>query len=338
MQSPRHPRHCPVAPRRSHRPSSISHRPAAPRRAFTLIELLIVLAIIGILAGLLLGGVFGVFTTARATQVTAEISSLEKAIVDFKQRFGVEPPSYFVFYENGIGTVDVNNNGNMTDVVRLQSTEALVFFLGGSGVLDTMRTINERQPLGFSTNPVNPFALGGQRVGPFHEFDLSRFCDIDQDGMPEYLDPIPGQLLPYLYFSSYEGAGYRPFGLNGTPDPAGMAQVDDEILRQGSGASGTDVIQGLYLTNDGSWPMVGGRPGETLMDTQYINPKSFQIISPGQDFRFGVGGTYIRGKGLAVFSGTDTYRTTEVRQPEFDNITNFSSGLIGDTTFTKPAV
>lgn len=339
-------------------------RPLAPRSAFTLIELLIVIAIIGVLAGLLLGGVFGVFGTARVTQVTADINSLDKSIQDFKLRFGVEPPSFIVLYEDapnwGTGPVplrsralvqrvwpdfnfgtahDINLDGDTTDTFVLQSTEALVFFLGGNGMLST----SNPQPLGFSVNPQNPFTAGGQRVGPFIQFDTARLVDVDGDvttphtamtgpipgalGGPEYMDPIPGQIVPYLYFSSYDGAGYRPFGADGM---AGNA--DDEIIEQ----SGADLIQGLYMVNDQNWPNTGGRP--RAVAGEYINAKSFQIISPGQDFQFGAGGTYIRGQGLATFSGMDPYRTRDARKAEFDNITNFSGGLIGEQTIDKPAI
>lgn len=348
--------------------STLNAQPSAPRRAFTLIELLIVLALIGILAGLLLGPVLGVFGSARATQVTAEISSLDKAIQDFKLRLGAEPPSFIVLYEDapnwGTGVIprqsrafiqrifpdfnfaaqhDINLDGDNTDVFVLQSTEALLFFLGGNGVL-----LPDPQPLGFSVNPQRPFDASGQRIGPFHEFDFARLSDVDGDltvahtattgpivgalGGREYLDPIPGQLLPYLYFSSYDGAGYRPYG------PDAMAGTnDDEILEQ----NGTDLIESIYLINDGQWPtamgMGGGRPVAATAASA-VNPKTFQILSPGQDFEFGIGGTYLRGQGLVVYNAMpDNYRSPEARQPEFDNITNFSGGLIGETTVVRPA-
>ncbi|MFV0443131.1 MAG: type II secretion system protein [Planctomycetaceae bacterium] len=348
--------HSAIAPRDSHSAGR------CPRRAFTLIELLIVLALIGILASLLLGPVLGVFGGARVTQVTAEISNLDKAIAECKLRLGVEPPSFIVMFEapgdwstNATNPLvrrsrafiqrvwpdynfslpqDINADGDSTDTIRLQSTEALVFFLGGNAMLRP--TALNPQPLGFSANPVNPFGPGGTRIGPFFEFDTSRLTDIDGDGFPEFKDPIPGQTLPYLYFSSYDGAGYQQFGLNGTPDPAGMPQVDDEILRLG-GTTGNDVIASVYMVNDPNWLMATVPPKTTA--SEYINPRTYQIISPGLDFQFGKGGTYIRGQGLAVkvdaMPVADIYRERTQRQPEFDNITNFSGGAIGEQTVVK---
>jgi prepilin-type N-terminal cleavage/methylation domain-containing protein len=321
-------------------------RPAACRGGFTLIELLVVLAILGMLAGLLLTAVIPAMGSGRVTGVVAEISSLEKAIQDFKLRYGIEPPSFFVFYEDGpnwgtsnaakrsralmnrlwpdydFAQRDINGNGNNMDVITLQGTECLVFFLGGPGLLNG----TNRQPLGFSVNPTNPFAAGGQRAGPFYEFDLARLCDVDGDGNPEYLDPLPGQTLPYLYFSSYEGAGYRPFGLNGMAGDA-----DDEILSTSSGAL---LIQSIYMTQDDNWnaPMA---PRPTAQAANYLKPKSFQIISPGPDFQFGAGGQFVAGRGLAVKNGVnDPYRDISARRTEFDNITNFSGGMLGELTYT----
>ena len=350
--------------------STLNSRLPAPRRAFTLIELLIVIAIIGVLAGLLLGGVFGVFGIARVTQVTADINSLDKAIQDFKLRFGVEPPSFIVIHEDatawGMGgattrrsraflqrvwpdfdftnlgdptsatvmtdwnpnpgnrQIDINRNGTEGETIVLQSTEALVFFLGGPNMLAPLSPTSQPQPLGFSVNPQRPFVSGGQRVGPFFQFDLTRRSDVDNDGNPEYMDPIPGQILPYLYFSGYEGAGYRPFGADGM-----VGNGDDEIIEQ----SGTDLVASVYMVNDQNWGMSMVRP--EAIASEYINAKSYQIISPGQDFRFGAGGTYIRGQGLAITASADQYRSRDARKAEFDNITNFSGGLIGEQTVTK---
>ncbi|MCA9052357.1 MAG: type II secretion system protein [Planctomycetaceae bacterium] len=343
--------------------SALGSRHAAHRRAFTLIELLVVIAVIAVLAGFLLAGVFNVFGTARVAQVSADINSFNKGIAEFGLRYGIHPPSYFVLYENGpmwgttpldqrsraivrrvwpsydFGSHDINGDGDSTDVIRLQGMESLMFFLGGNSVLiqeDLMLGAGLQQPPapGFSTNPTNPFidrfnqsSRSSKRVGPFFDFDRARFTDVDADGNPEYMDPIPGQTMPYIYLSGYEGAGYRPFGPDGM-----VGTIDDEMIAIGS----TPLMASAYLINDKNWPNTGGRPD--AISTEFINPKSYQLISPGQDMQYGAGGGYIRGEGLATFSGMDPYRTRDVRKAEFDNITNFTGGLIGEQTVDKPAI
>src|SRR6185503_11718589 len=67
----------------------------------TLIELLMVLAIIGLLAALLLPAIMGAFQRGKEAAEAAEISNLSTALQKFKDRFGVYPPSHFVLFEDG---------------------------------------------------------------------------------------------------------------------------------------------------------------------------------------------------------------------------------------------
>ncbi|MEI6536716.1 MAG: type II secretion system protein, partial [Verrucomicrobiaceae bacterium] len=133
------------------------------RTAFTMIELLVVIVIISILMAFLLPAISGVRKSARIAQVRTEISSLESAIVSFKQKYGVDPPSRVVLHETATGwtsdpdsrgkirqiwpqfdfTVARNFNLNGTagdtggplsatpEAVAISQGECLVFFLGG---------------------------------------------------------------------------------------------------------------------------------------------------------------------------------------------------------------
>ncbi len=284
------------------------------RRAFTLIELMITIVIILILIGLLVPAIGAVRLRAQQSQVRSEISNLEASIASFKSDFGMDPPSGIVLYEDNAGwstdprskglirqmwpqfdftiTRDINKDGSITGGsaggTPLNAGECLVFFLGG--VWDT----SGKTPNGFSKNPANPFAVstaGGGRLGPYYEFDNSRFVDTDGDKAPEYLDSFPSQQLPYLYFSSYDGRGYRSSEIIGT----GM----DNVYHQGDPAHGTTLGPAF-------------------------KSKSFQIISPGADFQYGTGGNYDPDK---YFPG-ENLPTYKDRTVESDNITNFVSGSL----------
>eukprot|EP00657_Telonema_sp_P-1_P012765 TRINITY_DN9544_c0_g1_i1.p2 TRINITY_DN9544_c0_g1~~TRINITY_DN9544_c0_g1_i1.p2 ORF type:complete len:118 (-),score=22.89 TRINITY_DN9544_c0_g1_i1:149-502(-) len=73
------------------------------RRAFTLVELMIVIVIILILIGLLVPAIGAVRLRAQQAQVRAEISNLEASIAAFKGEFGMDPPSGIVLYEDNAG-------------------------------------------------------------------------------------------------------------------------------------------------------------------------------------------------------------------------------------------
>ncbi|MFH1302256.1 MAG: prepilin-type N-terminal cleavage/methylation domain-containing protein, partial [Planctomycetota bacterium] len=278
------------------------------RRAFTLIELMVAIVIILILLGLLIPAIGAVRLRAQQSQVRAEITSLEAAITSFKTDFGIDPPSYIKLYEDSGATWDqhskslitkmwpqfvfganrdINNDGDTTDVFTLNAGECMVFFLGG--VFES----TGKAPNGFSKNPANPFSIasgGTNRQGPYFEFDTSRFTDIDGDNAAEYKDAFPSQQLPYLYLSSYGGRGYRTSELPSIP------------------ALGVNVTNVYHQ----------GTPGATLGPA--YKPKSFQIISPGADSRYGTGGNYDPDKN---FPSTPTDRTVEA-----DNITNFVGGSL----------
>jgi type II secretory pathway pseudopilin PulG len=252
---------------------------------------MIVIVIILILIGLLVPAIGAVRLRAQQSQVRTEIANLDAALTSFRTDFGIYPPSYIKLYESGSASwdqhskglvrkmwpqfnfslpKDINNDGDTTDVFVLNSGECLVFFLGG--VWDT----TGKMPNGFSKNPANPFMIangGTNRRGPYFEFDSSRFTDTDGDNAAEYKDPFPGQQVPYMYFSSYDGRGYRSDDILGT----GM----NDVYHQGT-------------------------PGDTLGPA--YKPKSYQIISPGADGQLGFGGNYDPDKN---FPSTPDDRTVE---------------------------
>ncbi len=312
-------------PFRNSRPTHPSATRSALRRAFSLIELMVVILIITILMGLLLSGVMSARAAALNAAVVAEMKNFEKSIADFKLKYGSEPPSEIYLYEDDSGWSattpdarrsraiirgiwpqfdftkdrDINGNGQNSNVLHLTGAECLVFFLGGVNATDIVdksgntigtagNTINRWEPLGFSVDPANPFARGGSRVGPFQQFDNARLVNKDStatpstqdvEGMPEFLDSLPGQTKPYVYVSSYDGKGYRAADLS-----------------YGPGSTLTSV----YLQSTGG---------------QAFNSKSFQIISAGFDGEQGSGGPLDVGLPPA-------------RAVERDNITNFKGSRL----------
>ena len=217
---------------------------------------------------------------------------------------------------------DFNCNGSTSDVVTLSQGECLVFFLGGvlkrpedvngNGLLDggedtngdgylsvnvgSGGTAQRSSCTGFSKNPFNPFASGGNRDTAIFEFDTSRFVDLNSNGFPELVDPLPGQNAPYLYFSSYGGAGYR------------YNQSSPLCEFPATSTAPYFFPNQPYLQGTG----VGAPPWKD---------KAFQIISPGYDHKYGTFGPFTVDSASSTLSGS--------RDIEADNITNFAPGTLG---------
>lgn len=309
-----------------------------------MVELMVVIVVIAILVGLLLPAVSSATRNVRVAAVQNDIKQIEAAIAKFKATYQMDPPSRIVLWEdpteaNGWASGSPNANAvesralirqmwprfdftaqhdfdgdgaATTNPIVLTGGECLVFFLGG--MLQREAATGRATPVGFSKNPLNPFVLGGNREGPFFEFKTERFTDINSNGFPEYADPIPGQSAPYLYYSSYEGAGYR---------------------------QRTTTATVAEFQNDAVFPRSPYRDG-TLGTSPPFNSKTYQIISPGFDKQYGPGGPYdtssqstVRLPGYAIdldgdgnTTGTGETVTALERTVERDNITNFHSGML----------
>ena len=70
---------------------SCIHQPAPGQRGFTLIELLTVMAIIGVLAGILIPTVSGVRNSAKRAQTKVRFSQWAGALEQFRQEYGYYP-------------------------------------------------------------------------------------------------------------------------------------------------------------------------------------------------------------------------------------------------------
>lgn len=311
------------------------------RRAFTLVEVLIVVAIIGILMGLALVGVNAARKAIQARAIALEVTAIAQAVEGYKQKYQSYPPdgSSLAAFRAHFQQVFPNmSNQEFVDLASVAKTpasggimdpaEALVFCLGG-----------------FSNDPSAPFTgRGGPllKVGNTYQYNIDRnegFFQFTQetlslnadgsastdegafgtgasDSIPVYLPK--GRTVPLVYFSSstYVGNNY----------------------------SGTSVgVKPLKSEN-----VNNGIPFATNNDKHYrfMNDKSFQLISAGLDDDFGMSSlsatqyyTFPSGKLIDV-SNSDAINNASSEgyqsssgQPSavVDNVTNFSDGSLKDS-------
>jgi len=284
--------------------------------AFTLVELLIVIAIIGILASLATVGVMKALEKGKMVAARTELSQLEAAIAAAKQNLsGVDNlPSAIRLYNTPAGfntdTLGVSTANFLTKAfgkawqsspscfwmgagytgtypVTLTGMEALVYWLGG--VRDGSGTFQ-----GFSSNPSTPWDTTNPKYkikGPFYEFDAVRVLLKNIDPLTGKTSNQSGSVSVPTFVNSWNGS-YAYFS---SSDYAGFTTTP-------------------YSTTGGSIsPLL-------RTATAFYNPKTFQIISSGPDQTFGSGGAHTPGSGQYANSNSVF---------GFDDLANFSSTQLG---------
>lgn len=267
--------------------------------------------IIALLLGLLLPALFS--THGRqppSARIRWEISILEDAIMQFTVTYGVEPPSGIVLHADQASwdrdrrsqmlirqlwpKFDFANCGGLQNVppdgITLTGAECLVFFLGGM----VHPTTGEFH--GFAKHSAHPFANDvTSRAGPFFEFIgayqpetkrwVGRLIDQDQDGFPEYLDPLPQQTQPYLYASNYSGGGYRAEDLGGAMQDVyrgndGVAYKPKGLQIISAGADGKFGRGGVLDPENADAVLSADRAVERDNVTNFIASTLCQISEP----------------------------------------------------------
>lgn len=305
------------------------------RHGFTVIEILVVMTIIAILAGLLLVGVQAALSSGKRAVVTMNLNQLENALNIYKNKYGDFPPSHG-FTNNNLNAIHftqhmrkahkmisppativitdlsstAQNSGTSTlEFEDMQAPEALVFYLGGMpawGVDPQGRdAVNMK---GLSRQPQNPFDRNAtQRTEVLVDFvQMGELLDKDGDKWPElYLD---GADAPVVYF---KGGQYSARIDPSDPSSNIETQVYVSAINPQWGSAAPYALQDMVDANDkGEW----------------LNGSGVQLIHCGSDNVYDVDPT------IAASLPLTQYRVlpfgANVRPGELDNQTNFADGVL----------
>jgi len=260
------------------------------RSGFTLAEMLVVVAIIGILAAILVPAVYLGLVAAKNARIAMEVGNLAAAMEDYKRTtHGQEFARNFAtasvasaHIQRKFGKYNPSATGVTAPPASLDPAETLVFWLQGYGP-------NPKDPLA-NRNVTAGATIEENFNNALFDFDKTRLVKTREVAgaggkmiaLYHYY-PRDGQQVPYVYFRA----------------DAYVADPSAQI------AKGTGKLT-LY------------QPDGTA--TTYINPQSYQIISAGQDGDWG---------GNATNDARRFPSGAGYGPGDRDNITNFSEGTLG---------
>jgi len=184
-----------------------SPRPAPLAAGFTLVELLVVIAVIGILAGMLFATIPGITRKRTLATATAELNEVSTAIEAYKAKYGFYPPDnpgYVainpLYYELS-GTVSANGGYQPIDGSATVTTAAMSV-LGVNGFANSSTSINGDED---HSAPINFLkGLRNDRIGTTNRAGVNvklLVCSITWDGPTCVINP--GSICPFQYNSSH---------------------------------------------------------------------------------------------------------------------------------------
>ncbi len=294
-----------------------TNQPRRPR-GFTLVEMLVVIAIIGVLAAILVPTLYRVVVKARENRIAQELNQLHLAIESYKQKYGDYPPDFTTLmslndFETSAGThliVRHIRKAFPRHTYTLGTTGTLAAIFKDSDGNLVAPDPSEALVLWLSQvreDPRQPLSGTDKRVVLF-PFDEKRLVDLDGDGLLSYLPP--DCTMPYVYFDSRIYTDPTPIPSTTTP-VASLCVYKDAV---------GNALLYPYVTKRTNAPV-----DATTNPLTMPNPTTFQIICAGLDNDYGDAGSVIAGtpSTYKLFPFGDNYQAGDL-----DNIANFSDGKI----------
>lgn len=269
--------------------------PAQPRRGYSLLEMLIVVAIVGILVGLAVPTAAMLRSRSNDAAIAREIESLRQALLAYQREMGDLPPSmgedyspsqrYLTICEQHLRTCFPRISQRAKDYFydylapQLDQDEALVFWL-------SMTIHDPRDPFPIAVLNGNPIPKSWPQSGDrrvFHEFEPDRLWDTPDDP-----DDIPAYRAPYCQGTTFVHIDARYYHFHLAPQSAAISAAQPYFDEQG----------------------------------EPLNPRTFQILTAGQDGDFGALYDAVANPALRKrFPSGQNYG-----DGDRDNLTDFSSG------------
>lgn len=225
----------------------MTHKKNQPK-AFTLVELLVVIGIIGLLMGIAVPVVLKSLTAARTAAIKTEIDMLHMAIMNYKNEYGAYPPCIDLTVAGDGSGPGVRHMRRL--FVRCGNPQQQLAAALPSSLLLTPNNALNVWLSGYTGDATSPVQGERKRL---YDFDLLRVNQAKQYAPPR------GQGQPYIYLDSSRYSAVDTLAVPG-------------------------VGQWYVWRNDMTFNPSANPPGSPLISNSgYFNPDTFQIISAGLD-------------------------------------------------------
>ncbi len=340
-----------------------------PPSAFTLVELLVVITIIAILAGLITGAAINALNKSKQVTITLELQQIGTAVEEFKNEFGAYPPNGMVKGSAPTNYLAQNDFVRMFKKAfpRSQEPPQLILALAGSAVNNPVQ-FSELIDTGMNSAEALCFWLGG--------FSSDVSFPISGPGGPSFLvnNALPGlgevledrqlryefdlgRLQPRASDGTFDGAGVGRFITYNDPRP-GAAPNDLRRINLWHYAPSGSLLPIAYFDTSRHTPLeydlpvfgIGGgdvyalkrfREGVTLAtaatatgnaDIRFIEDKKFQVLHCGTDDIWGDGfaSMYLDPTNNSAYQNLLLVPTGPFIGDIADTVGNFMTGNLGD--------
>ena len=312
------------------------------RRGFTLVEMIVVMAIIGLLAAILIPTIRAVMVRASESSIAVDLSNLDAGINQFKEKYGDYPPD---FSNRNILSRHVQKAWPRITTNEIRIFLAIAYHRGGS-ISGPQWEVDQAEALvfwlgGFSEDPQHPFTgpggpfSGGERnpENAYFPFDNNRLTESGnvKTYAVEYLDATnTRQTFQFNARESTDDAILH--GLENDPFPVCLTRGTNRPIVY---LDAHNYLHSAYPMHSTIYQntVVSGDAHAYLSDRkllnggfEWLNPHSYQLITAGLDEDFG--------QDVVNATGTHLFK----RYPsgfnyvpgDLDNITNFSGGTLED--------
>ncbi len=293
------------------------------RAAFTMVELLVAIAIIAMLMGLLITGIRKAMVSAKQSGMVFEISRLATSMEGVKSKSGSYPPCMGALTSGQVTGSMVDRGTRFDRYLRKAYPRCLVNYdalkasmgtipyaytyqtpTGSPGTL-SIQTLDQAEAIvfwlgGFPTPFVNGQPVSSRKIIGFHSDPTNPFkldstltartpplYDFDDDRLEDHDGDGWLEYCPIddgPPYVYYDASLYT--GKSRTTDPLPYFMYPSFVTN----APNTGIATSYYTNLRQTWGVVGPYAAANMQSgasMQWLNPNTFQIIAPGLDGQYG---------------------------------------------------